>query len=492
MSGSAGDPWRPLRPVSWFLGIQVLNKLRGLILDALQQDFDLRDWMSPGAPIDLRAGAAQGDGLWFDYIADLGDGNRSMAGLAYHLQRDATVAPARPGALDLGVSWVDPGRFKDAVPARLPRGHFLFLGGDLAYPASDVETMKLRVFDPFKRARADAAEPPVAVYGIPGNHDYFDHLIGFNRALREPIDATLPTAPVTLHGYRRIQQASYVRMRLSPKWELWGIDTGIGGIDFRQTRYFRPDGEARPTCLIVCTSSPPIVLDEDCALKDHKETLALLRLSDKFKALAEDPVPELGDLECRLDLSGDTHHYARYGKVEPAPAAPAASAAPAAETAAPAAAPAVPAAPAASHTVIDAHRYAGVVSGGGGAFLHPTDFTGAIPARRKYPTPERSLRIISRLVTFFPVAFAGHAWIFFGFISLALYAGSTGWIGALTYLPHALVGAPTTPARLPAADLAMLLGLLLAIAGPLFWMGVARPLILRPRTRRLPWGHAEA
>jgi hypothetical protein len=455
--------------VSWFLGIQVLNKLRSLILNALQHDFDLRDWMTPGAPVDLGRSVASDDGIWFDYIADTGDGNRAMAGLAYHLQRDLEVAPSRPAALGPGASWVAAGAFAATAPPRLPRGRFLFLGGDLAYPASDVETVKLRVLEPFRHARSDAADPPLAVYGIPGNHDYFDHLIGFNRALRAPIDPTLPTAPVTIHGYRRDQQASYVRIRLSPKWELWGIDIGDHGLDFRQLRYFRPDGEARPKCLIVCTSSPPIVLDEDCATKAHKDALALLRLSDKFDALAKDPGPELEDLECRLDLSGDTHHYARYGKVEPAP-------------------------PTAGGPPIDVHRYAGVVSGGGGAFLHPTDFTGPIPARRKYPTPERSLRIASGLVAFFPVAFAGHAWIFFGFIALALYVGSADWVGALTDLPHALVGAPTMPARIPAADLAMLAGVLLSITGPLVWLGVVRPLFLRTRRHRrrhpitLPFG----
>lgn len=449
-----------------------MSKLRGLILDALHQGFDLRDWMSPGPPIDLRGETARDGGLWFDYIADIGDGNCAMAGVAYHLQRDAAVtadAPAPPDAGDAGdagASWVDPGGFAGAVPARLPRGRFLFLGGDLAYPASDVETVRLRVLEPFARARRGAGGAPLDVYGIPGNHDYFDHLIGFNRALRTPIAPGGPNPPVTIRGYRQGQQASYVRLRLSAKWELWGIDAGPSSIDFRQSRYFRPEGEERPRCLIVCTSSPPIVLDEDCATKAHRDSLALLRLSDDFAALARDPASALGDLECRLDLSGDTHHYTRYGKVEPAPAASAPA------TSAPAAPAPLP---------IEAHRYAGVVSGGGGAFLHPTDFTGAIPARRKYPTPGQSLRIAGRLVTFFPVAFAGHAWILFGLIALAIYAGSPGWVSALARPLHALLGAPVGPARFPAADLAMLAGALVAITGTVVWMGVVRPLLLRPR-----------
>jgi len=61
-------------------------------------------------------------------------------------------------------------------------------------------------------------------------------------------------------------------------------------------------------------------------------------------------------------------------------------------------------------------------------------------------------------------------------------------------VPHALVGAPTAPARLPAADLAMLGGIVLSVAGPLFWLGVVRPLFLRTRRHRrrhpiaLPFG----
>jgi hypothetical protein len=44
------NEWRPLTPVTWFLGLEVNNRLRGIVIDSMQHDFNLRDWMDAREP----------------------------------------------------------------------------------------------------------------------------------------------------------------------------------------------------------------------------------------------------------------------------------------------------------------------------------------------------------------------------------------------------------------------------------------------------------
>ena len=74
-----------------------------------------------------RTGWSEPDAFWFDYVADIGDGQLANYNLAYLLLGDAKV----PG-----------------LAAPLPRGSFLLTGGDTAYHVADVETLHARVAGP--------------------------------------------------------------------------------------------------------------------------------------------------------------------------------------------------------------------------------------------------------------------------------------------------------------------------------------------------------
>src|SRR5579872_6498326 len=52
--------------VKWLLGADLLRKVLLIGRSLVANELDLRDWMTPGLPLDLSAG----DELWFDYIAD--------------------------------------------------------------------------------------------------------------------------------------------------------------------------------------------------------------------------------------------------------------------------------------------------------------------------------------------------------------------------------------------------------------------------------------
>lgn len=364
-SGPSGAvlPEKPERAkgsaVKWLLATGLLHKLSSIVKSFLVNELDLRDWMSQAAVGNFRAGR---DDVWFDYIADTGDNEDVMRTLATNLRREFAAG-------SLGTDH-----------PTLPTGAFLFVGGDTAYHVADETTLRKRFVTPINESVPEAApglikQPvePREIFAIPGNHDYYDHLAGFNRLFRAPYPSTASSV-LALSGYRSRQEASYIKILLPHGWQLWGADVGTHGLDYRQRLYFR-DGE-RPQRLILCTPTPPVsfgrvLVDRDPEDKERKAYLQLLDPSpdpDPARPTAgfdpaftpdadgQQPVPG----ECRLHLAGDDHHYARYnGHTDPGNAAPT--------------------------------SVATIVSGGGGAFTHPTEHCGgSITAAVTYPDREKS------------------------------------------------------------------------------------------------------
>jgi hypothetical protein len=375
-------------PVPWLLAPELLGAIKRIVMYALYKgDFDARDWMSAAcADTDEAARADDPDELWFDYMADTGDGQTAMYTQAFLCQDDLHVdggrvtTPARDGAPPAGATV-------------LRRGQFLFLGGDTAYHVADYATLNERVRKPFVWAHRDIAAArarhglpplvrPARLYGIPGNHDYYDQLVGFNRLFRRPVTdehgggATPPRLP--LPGFERAQDTSYVAINLPFGWQLWGIDCARR-LDFRQRSYFEQQPGVRR--LIVATPVPGAALGRIATGAQHRDALARLGLG---APRAEGPAPaavtadlDAGrPLDCRLDLSGDIHHYARHGGA--APGEPPA-------------------------------RYASVQAGGGGAFHQPS-FVDAGQVRRDavYPDPATSRRAVAgRLLDPFTIVRGG-------------------------------------------------------------------------------------
>ena len=433
---------RPLLPpVKWLFAPDLIAYGKQVVLHAFYGgDLDPRDWMriedghghvedagaDAGVERDLRTAAiappASGE-LWFDYLADIGDGGAAMYTTALACGADLTVdgvdLAAHPAAaLGRPVTLTPAG-----APSALPRGQFLFVGGDTAYHVADVDTLAARVQVPFARAARDLAalQPGHAtrrLYGIPGNHDYYAQLIGFNRMFRHGATRDHEPGPggrrplLALPGYARAQEASYLAIALPWGWQLLGLDIDAW-MDARQEWYFRalPPSERR----IVCTPSPPIVQGAVVPPAAHVDALARLGLPPLYQAGTAAPPPGT----CRLDLSGDTHHYARYQPHDAPPAAPAAiglgerAAGPVAPTA-----------------------YASVVSGGGGAFHHPSfGPPGTVPERALYPQAAASRRAVSRrLMQPWSIFDGGLAWIMPLVLTLTGAIGATGspgtrWLG---------------------------------------------------------------
>jgi hypothetical protein len=301
------------------------------------------------------AGVEGVEDYWFDVVADTGDSDVGAYSLGYLLHGDLTIADRQ---------LVDPDEPEPQLPLRvlipadddavaLPRGQFLLVGGDTAYPVADAALIRQRFTQPLNWAleqRFPGARPPARpLLGIPGNHDWYDNLDGFNRTFRrlpraEPEKLESTTEPTTPESYVALQEASYFSLQLPGGWALWALDARDGSdVDYRQRCYFA--GLDLPTKLLLATPNPAFV--------NGAPAPWLAEFWERMPAGAR--------AQLRLWYSGDTHHYARYDTLALGAGPP----------------------------------FTSLVSGLGGAALHAPS-RGEVPAAKLYPQVEQAERAVIR------------------------------------------------------------------------------------------------
>lgn len=398
-------------PVRWLLGPQLIASLKWTVLyGAFKGKLDPRDWMrAQSIRLDEQARfnsaeAVSNDEYWFDYFADAGDGQLAMYSIAYLCFNDLWVEPNVH--VDSAVELSDTSKSL----YKLARGEFLFVGGDTAYHMADYPTLALRFQAPFRWAYEDLKEegkisdsgPRRPLFGIPGNHDYYDLIDGFGRQFVEPTskedqenrEGLKPQ--LSIPGFKRCQTASYVALKLPFDWWLWGLDNEVGRLDIRQQEFFKGLSSTQPGKLIVATPEPSTVAGQR-AKPDGKVAKAFADLNLEQPFLPDHELPPPGT--CRLDLSGDTHQYTRYW----GPSANGPGSAP------------------------SANNYASVVSGLGGAFLHSSDTdVDDIKAQARYPLKEVSrVETARRLFSPVNIISGGYVAIFGALAAAIIFFGAT-------------------------------------------------------------------
>jgi hypothetical protein len=430
------------KPVAWLLGKQLLGGLKGILLYAAYgEKLDPRDWMSGEEFSFANESTENQEEFWFDYLSDAGDGTKAMYSIAY-LAMTSLWTKLSPVTTNLPANESDRrvGTTSDGQTLQLPRGQFLFIGGDTAYHVAEYMTLVNRIQRPFSYAYLDLLsrklisedEPRRPLFGIPGNHDYYDQVDGFRRQFRKPVrpEGPLPPKPsggayaqLTVAGFKRVQEASYVALRLPFGWRLWGLDTEPGVIDRRQRKFFRTfrgadENFSPPEKLILGTCSPSTVFGRIADEDDPKvaKSLKSLGLSLPFlpdkDANGNPNFNQSGDEklekgQCRLDLSGDVHHYARYWGPKPQVASVTRELS--------------------SAPVASAASYASVVSGSGGAFHHPsTTYDNEVCEQVLYPSEGISRAVAaSRLFKFWNVMTGGYVWLAGFILAFTIYFGVT-------------------------------------------------------------------
>ncbi|KAG0469979.1 hypothetical protein HPP92_016679 [Vanilla planifolia] len=292
--------------------------------------------------------------LWFDFMADTGDGGNSTYAIA-RLLAQPFIRVKNGGS-----------------KCTLPRGHFLLIGGDLAYPNPSAFTYESRLFLPFEyalqppacyKAEHIAVNKPELPYGIskleqyggpqcfiiPGNHDWFDGLNTFMRYICHKS---------WLGGWFMPQTKSYFALQLPKGWWVFGFDQALhGDIDVYQFKFFAElcQQEVQENdSIIVMTHEPTWLLDWYWNDNTGKNVSHLIR--DYMRG------------RCKLRLAGDLHHYMRHSSVP-------------------------------SDKPVHVEHL--LVNGCGGAFLHPTHvfrnfnkFQGnSYECKATYPSYEDSSRI---------------------------------------------------------------------------------------------------
>ena len=203
---------------------------------------------------------------------------------------------------------------------RLPRGQFLLLGGDLAYPNPTDENYRLRFFRPYEDALPEVSthddhhtvEKPAPtvdddtaevttgdaplLFAIPGNHEWIDGCQIFRSWImgRDHIGA-----------WRMPQRTSYFVLCLPCDWYILCLDSGLfEDIDPAQAEYFLSyvGRELSATASVILVVHQPMwVLDAYYHPGDPHHSGA--RISTVVKALGA---------RLRMRLCGDVHHYSRY------------------------------------------------------------------------------------------------------------------------------------------------------------------------------------
>ncbi|GMH85648.1 hypothetical protein TrVE_jg6357 [Triparma verrucosa] len=273
-----------------------------------------------GCVFDVKA-RNEKDDFWFDFMADCGDGFNSSYQVAKVLaQPELTVMT---------------GNRKEEV--KLPRGDILVIGGDLAYPDPSIETFEKRFFRTFedampppssyRKSAIATTKPNLPVKGwrdiynpkrgktpleqyegpqafvFPGNHDWFDGLATYAR---------LVLSRDWLGGWLMPQERSYFAICLPKGWWLLGVDLALAeDIDLEQFRFFADVASKRigkDDAVVIMTHEPYWVLDaaEDRTDDECAET----NLRELMETHLQGKV--------RLRLAGDLHHYTRHVPVKKA------------------------------------------------------------------------------------------------------------------------------------------------------------------------------
>mmetsp|Transcript_868 Transcript_868/g.1806 ORF Transcript_868/g.1806 Transcript_868/m.1806 type:complete len:1249 (-) Transcript_868:19-3765(-) len=303
------------------------------------------------------------EGFWFDFVSDCGDGFNS----SYQISRML----AQP-TLDVTV----PSSFIPNQVGRrvLPRGKLLINGGDLAYPDPTPESYEKRFFrtfedalpppPSFRREYISIRKPALPVKGwkmdtatkaedqgsgnknhlssypgpctflIPGNHDWFDGLSTFTRYI---------LSRDWLGGWLMPQRTSYFALKLPKGWWLLGCDLALDDdINIEQFHFFANLAESsmKPSdAVIIVSHVPHWVLNE---YENHTKD------SEKESNLTELIRTHLKG-KLKLRLAGDLHHYTRHMPLN------------------------IKKTTSEMDTVENTSgKPMLIVSGGGGAFLHPT------------------------------------------------------------------------------------------------------------------------
>ena len=263
--------------VRWFDPHQLLDTAVRVLLSGIFSSYaDNREMqgLSPQKVFDR----SDGEDIWVDYVADLGDGWNS------------TYTVARLLAAE-GLDIEHGGETHSTA-----RGSILFMGGDQVYPVPKAIEYENRMLGPYRSALPCPPARPPDLFAIPGSHDWYDGLVNFT---------SIFCRRRWIGGWQTRQVRSYFAVRLPNKWWMWGVDIQFGSyIDEGQLQYFADvaaDQVEAGDRIILCTAK-----EVESGRKQHEIH------SDRNVEYLEREIIRPSGARLSLYLKSGKHYYSRY------------------------------------------------------------------------------------------------------------------------------------------------------------------------------------
>ncbi len=260
----------------------------------------------------------------------------------------------------------------DGTTIQLQKGRLLVFGGDQVYPTATRINYQNRLWGPYEHASPKSdTQPKADLFAIPGNHDWYDGLNNFIKLFSQNR---------SMGNWQTKQKRSYFAIQLNTNTWLWGIDIQLDAdidkpqLDYfsKVTREFMDEG----TQVILCSAEPSWVYHNTRTKQSSYKNLSFF----ECRFIQEKK------LKLILSLAGDQHVFAHYNKIRE-----------------------------------DGSVSHKIVSGGGGAFMHPTHNLpetlsglqdGDFKLQKTFPD-----KATSRAMTFGNFKFFYHNWKFGTFLA---------------------------------------------------------------------------
>jgi len=269
--------------VRWLAPAQLVRTAVKVVLSKVFGAYDDKRELQGTFEAPLLSCRPDADELWFDFVADLGDGFDATYSVAWTLAQDSLDVPA-----------------PDGTRATLPHGAMLVLGGDEVYPTAGARAYEDRTKGPYTAALPGSDDASRLLLALPGNHDWYDGLTAFLRVFCQGR---------AVGGWRTEQSRSYFAVQLPQRWWLLAVDVSLENyVDAPQLRFFRETVRPllRPGDGVVVAAPTPAWVGTGQGHPDAFDTLDFL----------EREVVTGTGAQVRLWVSGDSHHYARFAEVD--------------------------------------------------------------------------------------------------------------------------------------------------------------------------------
>jgi hypothetical protein len=283
--GPAELGFTPQPMVRWLgpggLSVTALQVLLSTIFGAYSDKREMQAALQESGVADFSAA----DSLWFDFMADTGDGFNPTYTTASLLARDKLQLT------------------HDGQAIVTERGRLLLLGGDLAYPAATPANFQDRFVGPMALAFPESAagpDPPT-MFACAGNHDWYDGLTTFLRLFCQG---------KRMGGWRTEQTRSYFAVQLPQRWWILGIDLAFDFfIDAPQLDFFHKvaSERLRPGDRVILATHKPSWLFAGIG----EDRLYTNQSSSNLQEFERTILHDRG-IEVPLVLGADIHHYNRY------------------------------------------------------------------------------------------------------------------------------------------------------------------------------------